>query len=123
MTDRIYLEEMVFFGNHGVTDEERAEAQQIDVHLEAALDLAPAGRSDELSDTVDYGAIFEACREVVETRSFHLLEAIAEAIAATVLARFERIGSVSVRVDKPGLPIEGQLERAGVMVERSRSRA
>jgi dihydroneopterin aldolase len=121
MTDRIYLDEMVFFGRHGVTDDERAEAQQIDVHLEATLDLAPAGRSDELADTVDYGQVYEVCREVVEERTFHLLEGIAEAIAGSVLERFERVESVSVRVDKPGLPIDGQLERAGVMVERARS--
>ncbi|CAN5591651.1 dihydroneopterin aldolase [soil metagenome] len=121
MTDRIYLDEMDFFGRHGVTDDERAEAQQIQVHLEATLDLAPAGRSDELADTVDYGQVYEVCREVVEERSFHLLEAIAEAIAGSVLERFARVESVSVRVDKPGLPIDGQLERAGVMVERARS--
>jgi 7,8-dihydroneopterin aldolase/epimerase/oxygenase len=120
MSDRIFLHEMSFVGRHGVTDEERAEPQQIDVDVEVALDLAPAGRSDDLADTVDYGSMYELCREIVEQRSFRLLEGIAEAIAGQLLGRFERLESVTVRVRKPGLPIEGQLEHAGVTIERSR---
>ena len=121
MSDRIYLHEMVFMGRHGVTDEERAEPQQIDVDLEVAVDLSAAGRSDELADTVDYGDLFVLCRDVVEQRSFHLLEAIAETIADEVLARFRAVESVSVRVKKPGVPLAGQVEHAGVVIERSTS--
>ena len=120
VSDRIFLREMAFIGRHGVTDEERAEPQQIEVDLDVELDLAPAGRSDDLADTVDYGDLFEICREIVEQRSFHLLEGIAEAIAGAVLARYGQIESASVRVKKPGLPIEGQLEHAGVLIERRR---
>jgi 7,8-dihydroneopterin aldolase/epimerase/oxygenase len=120
MSDRIYLHEMVFMGHHGVTDEERAEAQQIEVDLDVELDLRPAGESDDLADTVDYGDLFVLSREIVEDRSYHLLEAIAEAIAAQALGRYPRIEAVSVRVKKPGLPIEGEVEHAGVVVERRR---
>jgi 7,8-dihydroneopterin aldolase/epimerase/oxygenase len=120
MSDRIYLHEMVFMGRHGVTDEERAEAQQIEVDLDVALDLSVAGRTDDLSDTVDYAELFTLCRDVVEERSFHLLEGIAEAIAADVLAHHPRIERATVRVKKPGLPIEGEIEHAGVVIERGR---
>lgn len=122
MSDRIYLHEMVFMGRHGVTDEERAEPQQIEVDLDVGLDLRPAGRSDELSDTVDYSELFETCREIVEQRTFHLLEGIAEAIAGRILERYPAIESVGVRVKKPGLPIEGQVEHAGVFIERRRGK-
>lgn len=120
MTDRIYLHEMVFEGRHGVTEEERADPQEIEVDLDVALDLRPAGESDELADTVDYGDLFVVCRDVVETRSFHLLEGIAEAIASAILGGFSRVDAVSVRVKKPGLPIEGRVEHAGVAIERRR---
>jgi len=120
VTDRIYLHEMVFEGRHGVTDEERAQPQQIEVDLDILLDLRPAGQSDDLADTVDYADVFAACRDIVEQRSFHLLEGIAEAIAGAVLADFPRVESVSVRVKKPGLPIDGQVEHAGVGIERRR---
>ncbi|MDP8904680.1 MAG: dihydroneopterin aldolase [Chloroflexota bacterium] len=123
MTDRIYLHQMVFEGRHGVTDEERATPQQIEVDLEIELDLAPAGTSDDLADTVDYSDVFAVCRDIVEERSFHLLEGIAEAIAAAVLAGFGPVDAVFVGVKKPGVPLAGEVEYAGVAIERRRGRA
>lgn len=121
MSDRIVLANMEFLGRHGVSDEERAEPQQIDVDVELEADLAPAGASDGLADTVNYSRVFDACREIVEERSFKLLEAIAEAIAARVLADFARVDAITVRVRKPGVPIDGRLEYAGVTIERRRT--
>lgn len=120
MSDRIYLHGMVFEGRHGVTDEERAEPQSIEVDVDLVLDLAPAGRSDDLSRTVDYSEVFEVCRELVERRSFRLLEGIAEALAGDLLAGFKLLRSVSVRVKKSGVPLEGVVEHAGVQIERER---
>jgi dihydroneopterin aldolase len=121
MSDRILLAQMEFFGRHGVSDAERAEPQQIDVDVELEVDLAPAGKSDDLADTVNYSRVFDACREIVEERSFKLLEAIAEAIAVRVLADFGRVAAVTVRVRKPGVPIDGRLDYAGVAIERRRT--
>jgi 7,8-dihydroneopterin aldolase/epimerase/oxygenase len=121
MTDRIFLSQMAFLGRHGVTEDERAEAQEIGVSLEVDLDLGPAGQSDELADTVDYADLFALCRDIVEERSYNLLEGIAEAIAADVLAGYPRVQLVRVEVTKPGVPIDGQLEAAGVSVERGRA--
>lgn len=120
MSDRIFLTGMVFAGRHGVTDEERAEYQQIEVDLEVTLDLRPAGTADELALTVDYAELFETCRAIVEERSFNLLEGIAEAIAGEVLGGYERVESVTVQARKPGVPIDGQLDWAGVTIARSR---
>jgi len=121
MSDQIFVHGMEFEGRHGVSDEERSMPQLIEVDVEVGLDLRAAGKSDDLAQTVDYGEVFEVCRAQVEQRSYHLLEGIAEAIAADILARFERIDSAAVRVRKPGVPIDGVVEYAGVRVERSRS--
>ena len=120
MTDRIVLAHMAFFGRHGVSDEERADEQEIDIDVEMEVDLAAAGKSDDLEQTVNYAKVFKACRAIVEEQSFHLLEAIAEAIATRLLSDFERIEAVTVRVRKPGVPIDGRLEYAGVEIERRR---
>jgi len=120
MTDRIILADMAFFGRHGVSDEERSAEQEIDVDIELEADLARAGASDDLADTVNYSRVFDACREVVEGHSFKLLEAIAEAIATRLLADFQPVRAVTVRVRKPGVPIDGRLEYAGVTIERRR---
>lgn len=121
MSDRIVLANMVFFGRHGAGDEERSEPQEIEVDVELELDLTGPGRSDDLSDTVDYRGVFEACQEVVEERSFHLLEGIAEAIAAAVLGQFPAVDAATVRVRKPGVPLDGRLDYAGVAIERRRA--
>ncbi len=88
MTDRIVLHDMRFRGRHGVLERERTEAQPFAVDVELALDLRPAGVADDLAATIDYGAVFETCRSVVESTSFLLIEALAEAIAAEILASF-----------------------------------
>ncbi len=120
MSDRIFLHDMQFEGRHGVGEEERSVTQVIQLDVEVTLDLRDAGKADDLEQTVDYGEIFERCRAIIEERSFHLLEGIAEAVAADLLDSFTRVESVLVRVKKPGVPIDGVLEYAGVEIERTR---
>jgi dihydroneopterin aldolase len=121
MSDRIVLSRMEFEGHHGVGDDERSLPQLIELDVEILADLHAAGTSDDLDQTVNYSRVFDRCRQIVEERSFHLLEAIGEAIAADLLDGFPRIESVVVRVRKPGVPIDGVLDYAGVEIERSRS--
>jgi dihydroneopterin aldolase len=120
MSDHIYLHGMIFEGRHGVTEEERESAQPIEVDLDVGLDLRPAGTSDDVAQTVDYSDVFEVCRRVVEDRSFHLLEGIAEELTAQVLGEFARIDAVAANVKKPGVPLAGIIEHAGVRIERTR---
>ncbi len=121
MSDRIVLHDMVFQGRHGVFEHEQLEPQPFHVDVELFLDLQPAGLEDELAKTVDYGVVFETCRSIVESTSFRLIEAIAEAIAHELLADFP-VAEVTVRVRKPNLPIEGTLAWAGVEIRRRRRR-
>jgi dihydroneopterin aldolase len=120
MNDQIFLRRMEFEGRHGVTEEERAEPQTIELDVELRLDLRAAGHSDDLAQTVDYGDVFEICRAQVEQHTYHLLEGLAEAIATDILGRFPDVGSVVVRAMKPGVPLDGVVELAGVGIERSR---
>jgi dihydroneopterin aldolase len=113
---------MEFEGRHGVSDEERATPQAIVLDVEVAADLREAGETDELGKTVDYAALFEICRAQVEERSYRLLEAIGEGVAADILGRFGATERVVVTVLKPGVPIDGVLDSAGVVIDRSRSR-
>ena len=120
MSDKVVLQQMEFEAHVGAGDGERAELQVIEVDVEMSLDLREAGVHDDLELTVDYGAAFERCRVVVASQAFHLLEGIAEAIAADLLATFAPLNGVTVRVRKPGVPIDGVLEYAGVEITRSR---
>ena len=117
MTDRIHLRDMRFMGTHGYHEWERRQSQPFEVDVELVVDLAPAGTSDDLEQTVDYGRVYDLVRSVVEDRTFRLLEAIAEAISADLLTAFE-IDEVVVRVRKPAVQLGGPLEYAGVEIHR-----
>jgi dihydroneopterin aldolase len=118
--DRIVLTAMHFEGHHGVGDAERATTQPIEVDVELALDLAPAGRGDDLTRTVDYRWVIGLVREIVERRSFQLIEAMAEAIAELVLERTV-VQSVTVRVRKLRVPVEERIAHASVEIVRHRA--
>lgn len=120
MTDRIVLAGMAFQARHGVNDWEKTEAQRFEVDLELELDLQPAGRDDDLTVTVDYRGVYEATRQVVESRTFELIEALAEAIAHEVLAANPMVRDVVVRVRKPEVSLGGPLDYAGVELRRGR---
>jgi 7,8-dihydroneopterin aldolase/epimerase/oxygenase len=119
MTDRITLRGMQLHGRLGVSAEERAEEQPIEVDLVVRLDLSRAGRSDDLADTVNYASLFELTREIVEGGSFKLLEALAAAIADAVLAA-HHVDDVEVRVRKPKAPLPGAFDVVEVRIRRRR---
>jgi 7,8-dihydroneopterin aldolase/epimerase/oxygenase len=114
------LANMQFMGRHGVHDWEQAEAQPFEVDVELARDLQRAGLDDDLGQTVDYGRVYEATRQIVESTTFKLLEALAEAIAHELLADFD-VNEVVVRVRKPAVRLGGPLDYAGVEISRRRS--
>jgi dihydroneopterin aldolase len=120
VSDRIVLDGMAFEGTHGVHPEEQLTPQRFEVDVELALNLQPAGLSDDLAQTVDYGRVFETCRQIVESTRFDLIEALAEAIAHEILAEFVA-DEVTVRVRKPQVRLGGTLRSAGVEIRRRRT--
>jgi len=119
VSDRIVLTNMRFQGRHGFYDHELLEPQPFEVDVELVLDLQPAGMDDDLAKSVDYGAVYEVVRAIVESTSFRLLEAIAEAISHELLADFA-VNEVGVRVRKPAVKLGGPLDYAGVEIRRRR---
>jgi dihydroneopterin aldolase len=83
------------------------------------MDLATAGRTDDIDDTLDYSRAFSLVRVVVEEQQYCLIEAIAARIAETLLAE-PRVDSIRVRVGKQP-PIAGAIDRCSVIIERSAS--
>lgn len=121
MTDRIVLAGMAFQARHGVEDQEKLEPQRFEVDVELLLDLQPAGLEDDLGRTVDYAGVYATVRQIVESTSFNLIEAVAEAIAHEVLTGERRASEIVVRVRKPQVRLGGELAYAGVEIRRTRS--
>jgi len=109
-------------GRCGALVEELDRAQPLEVDLDVELDLTVAGASDELGDTVDYGALCTAVEDVVTAGHVVLLEHLATRIADAVLAADPRIDVATVRLRKLRPPVPHDLSTAGVRLTRSRSR-
>ena len=119
--DRIELRGLRSVGTHGVLAEEQERAQPFEVDLDLAVDLRPAGVSDTLDDTVDYGAVADTVAATVSgPRSFKLLEALAWHVADAVLDVDHRITAVTVVLRKLRPPLAVDIDTVGVRVVRDR---
>jgi dihydroneopterin aldolase len=117
--DRVELRGIRAVGTHGVLPEERERAQPFAVDVDLTVDLRAAGQSDDLSDTIDYGAVVAAVVAEVAGPPAALLEALAERIAARVLAvGGERATSVTVSLHKLRPPVPHDMSSAGVRITR-----
>ena len=121
--DRLSLLGMRFEGRHGVLPQEKVEPQPFEVDVVLHANLSAAATSDRLDATVDYAAVFDLVRSIVEGRSFDLIEALAGAIARATLAATpaELVGGIDVRVRKPKAPIDGAFDTVEVALSRERA--
>ena len=115
--DVIRLNKMVFYGYHGVSAAEKETGRRFEVDCELEADLAPSGQTDNLTDTIDYVAVYMSVREIVEGKAFSLLESLAKAIAEDLLGKFA-VFRVTVRVRKMTPPIAGTIDNIEVEVSR-----
>jgi len=122
MTDRIVLTNMVFQARHGLLERERVRPQRFEVDVELHLDLRPAGREDDIAATVDYRGVYATVQTVVESKTFDLIEALAEAIAHELLGEQPLVSDVVVRIRKPEADLGGPLDHAAVEIRRARHR-
>lgn len=119
--DRITLTGITGFGHHGVLPDERRDGQVFVVDVVLHLDLAPAGRTDDLERTVHYGEVAEAVHQEITQRPLDLLEALAQRIAERILEEKKLVEAVEVTVHKPQAPIEVPFDDVAVTVTRGRS--
>ncbi len=118
--DRIELRGLRVLARVGVLPIGREQDQPLDVDLDLVVDLAAAGASDDLADTVDYGAVCDAIRAAVGTDHVDLLERLAEVVARAVLAVDERVVAVDLTLRKLRPPVPHDLATSGVHVVRTR---
>jgi len=121
VSDRIILSGMAFQARHGVLDWEKLQPQRFEVDVELAIDAHPAGVEDDIERTVDYRGVYATTRRVVESTSYNLIEAVAEAIANELLETQPLARDVLVRVRKPDVELGGPLEYAAIEIRRVRS--
>ncbi|MDP8231710.1 MAG: dihydroneopterin aldolase [Candidatus Zophobacter franzmannii] len=117
---KIHLEELVFYGFHGVYDEERKLGQRFIVSVTINTDCSLDRRIHHLDDTLDYTKVYSLVKEVMETHQYHLLENCVNKILDEMFERFELIQTAEVSIKKPSVPIQGPLKYVEVSMARSR---
>jgi len=115
--DRIVIAGLRALGVHGALPEEQARPQPFEVDVELTVDLAPAGESDALDDTVDYSAVAEAISRVVASERYQLLERLASRIGEVCCAD-PRVTAVTVTVRKLNAPVRAMIDHVAVRIER-----
>lgn len=119
--DRIELRGLRVVGRVGVLDLERDQDQPLEIDLDLVVDVALAGASDDLADTVDYGAVCAQVAATVGERHVALLEHLTTRVADAVLALDGRIAAVDVAVRKLRPPVPYDLATSGVRIVRGRA--
>jgi dihydroneopterin aldolase len=119
--DRICLNGMSFHGYTGVFDFEKQEGQTFLVDLTLCFVQINAVKSDSLTDTVHYGEVFAAVKNVVETSGCNLIEHLSGQIIMTVFEKFPLVQAAEVVVSKPNAPVEGVFDTMSVRIFRERS--
>lgn len=115
--DVIRLAGMIFYGYHGVSAAEKETGRRFEVDCELEADLAAPGLSDKLTDTIDYVAVYNCIREVVEGKAYSLVESLATTLADIILEKFP-IYRVTLKVRKKIPPIAGTIEHIEIEVTR-----
>ncbi len=118
-SDLIELRGLQVVGICGALPEERERAQPLEVDLTVEADLSASGASDDLSDTIDYGALCDAVARVITSGTPQLLEHLAQRIADAVLAVDPRATAVTVAVRKLRPPVPHALATSGVRIRRT----
>lgn len=120
MADRIELRGLRVRGTHGVFDHEKRDGQDFLVDLVLWTDFTAAAASDDLADTVDYGALALFARDVVAGPSCDLIETVASRIADGVMEMAPDAHAVEVTLHKPQAPIPAEFSDVAVVARRSR---
>jgi len=118
--DRIVLRGVTARGRHGWFPHERENGQQFRVDVALGVDTASAAATDDLAETIDYGALAENIARVVAGEPVKLLETLAQRIADLCLGD-ERVEDVEITVHKPEAPVAVPFDDVAVTIRRTRT--
>ena len=103
----VRLTNIVFYAHHGVLKEEHTIGAKYEVDAELSFDFTDAAQNDEITKTVDYGAVYRKIRDTLTLKKYFLIEAVAYNIAHELLQDFLILDRVSIRVRKRNPPVDG----------------
>ncbi|SHK07180.1 dihydroneopterin aldolase [Tepidibacter formicigenes] len=118
--DKIILNNLGFYGYHGVFKEENVLGQKFFIDIELYLDLKKAGQTDDVNESVSYAQVYDLVKNICENEKYNLLEALCENISKQIFNEFNLVKEIMVRVKKPEAPVNGMFDYFGVEIRRKR---
>ncbi|MFK7915123.1 MAG: dihydroneopterin aldolase [Pseudomonadales bacterium] len=118
-SDVIFVRRLAVDTVIGILDWERTRTQTLYLSFELTVDTRPAAASEDVTLTVDYGAVAQRVREHLSEVNYRLIETLANGTCALVLEAFPLIEAMSLEVEKPDV-VPGT-QTLGVRVYRSRA--
>lgn len=123
MEDKIIINNMRIFANHGVFDFEKQNGQEFRIDCVLTTNLRKAALGDDLSKTVNYAQVCELINKITTERSYNLVETLAEKICEEILQKYSLVSDVELSVLKTNAPIDILHESVGISIKRSRHTA
>ncbi|HIU04465.1 MAG TPA: dihydroneopterin aldolase [Candidatus Coprousia avicola] len=118
--DKILIEGLEVFANHGVYPAENELGQKFVVSATLYTSLRQAGKTDDLDASINYGEVCHTIDAYLRAHTFKLIEAAAEATTERLLADYPALIAVRLRIAKPWAPIGLPLSSVAVEIERTR---
>lgn len=116
--DEIIIENLKVYAHHGVYQEENEKGQNFYVNAVLYSDTGKAGMEDNLALTTDYGIVCEFLHRFIHSRTYALIEAVAEETAKAVLMEFPLLEGITLEIRKPEAPIGLEVESVSVKITR-----
>ena len=115
---KITLENMEFHAYHGCLEHEKTLGNTFIVTLTMDLDTTLAGKSDELSDTLNYQLVYDVVKQEMEIPS-KLIEHVGQRIVEKVCSSFIQITTLKLKLSKLNPPLGGKVVAVSIEIEKN----
>jgi len=116
--DKIKIRDLEVFAKHGVFPQENILGQKFLVSADLYMDTRKAGKTDDLSASVNYGEVCHLITTFMTEDTFQLIERVAEELAELILTKWEMLQKVTIEVKKPWAPIGLPVNYVSVEIQR-----
>lgn len=116
--DKIIIDNLEIFANHGVFPEENENGQVFYVSAVLHTETRKAGLTDDLEASINYGTVCHMITDFVQGHTFQLIETVVEKLAEKLLKEFPLLKEITLRLDKPQAPVGLPFESVAVEIRR-----
>jgi dihydroneopterin aldolase len=100
MRDSIEIHGIAGFGYHGLFEHERKHGQSFTVDVKLELKSRRAGKSDDISDAVDYGVVVRIVHEFIELLNTFAIKSVEVVVHKANAPVGFPVGDIAVRIKR-----------------------